>query len=243
MQTSSHAPTPRAAHHHWPALAIGLWLLSGCGDGEHPPAPASAPGSSSEAPAPPAAGPLPSGHPALPPGHPTTGTPAGAASPSTGAPTGAPVAGGLTWTAGPPLVRRAPASRMRAAEYLVPDANQATETLLTVYYFGPGQGGSIDANLDRWIGQMSQPDGKSSREAAKIDKRRAGDVEITLLDVTGTYGGGMMGGGKSAGQRMLAAAATGPQGPVFFKLVGPAPTVGGARDAFIALLDSLAPAG
>jgi len=38
-----------------------------------------------------------------------------------------------------------------------------------VYFFGAGQGGSVEANLDRWKGQMLTPGGKPAD--AKIAKR------------------------------------------------------------------------
>ena len=41
------------------------------------------------------------------------------------------------------------------------------------------------------------------------------------------------------GARMLAAVAIGPEGPVFFKMVGPATTIASAEEAFDGLLGSL----
>src|ERR1041384_3439741 len=51
-------------------------------------------------------------------------------------------------------------SSMRVAQYKLPKAEGDTEDAsLVLYYFGPGQGGSVTANIDRWISQMKQPDG------------------------------------------------------------------------------------
>ena len=136
---------------------------------------------------------------------------------------------------------------MRAAEYGVAGAGPDDTTELTVYYFGPGQGGSVQANLDRWIGQFSQPDGKPSSQAAKIDKRTVGgSLEVTTLDLSGVFSGGMgpMAPGPAQGKgdhRVLGAIAAGPRGPVFFKLVGPQATVASVESAFTELIDSLRP--
>lgn len=157
--------------------------------------------------------------------------------------------GGLTWEAVEPLVGRAPRSRMRAAEYAVAGAAPDTGAEMTVYYFGPGQGGSVEANLDRWIGQFTRPDKKPSRDAAKIEKHDVGGVRVTTLDLEGTFAanmGPMMKAtpkGGNPGYRVLGAIAEGPDGPVFFKLVGPKATVEMAEAAFYHLVESIKPAG
>src|SRR5262249_2248062 len=59
-------------------------------------------------------------------------------------------------------------SSMRIAQYRLPKATPDTEDAsLVLYYFGPGQGGSVAANVERWVGQMKQADGSSSTQAAK----------------------------------------------------------------------------
>lgn len=183
---------------------------------------------------------LPMGHPPL--GGPTPHLPA----PPVAVEGGAPHAGGLTWQANKPLQSRPPASAMRAAEYAVAGDGPDTEATLTVYFFGTGQGGSVQDNVNRWVGQFSQPDGKSSQEAATITKVASGSVPITKVDLRGTYNGGMapMMGQPSKpldNQRLLGAIAEGPQGPVFFKLIGPSATVDSAQGAFDELVSSIKP--
>src|SRR6266700_1953632 len=52
-----------------------------------------------------------------------------------------------------------PTSGMRVAQYKLPKAaGDSEDALLVVYYFGQGQGGSAQANIDRWINQIQQPD-------------------------------------------------------------------------------------
>ena len=58
--------------------------------------------------------------------------------------------------------------------------------------------------------------------------------------MSGTYNAGMMGAPSApqADRRMLGAIAEGPQGPIFFRLVGSVETVARAEDAFDALVAS-----
>jgi len=151
-------------------------------------------------------------------------------------------AGGLRWQHAAPLVRRAPKSSMRAAEYGVEGDPQAE---LTVFYFGPDQGGSVDANVARWLGQLTQGDGSATADKAKRSSREVGGTAVTLVEATGQYAGGMTMPGAPAAEpitdaMLLGAIASGPQGPVFFKLVGPRASVEAARAAFDAMIGSLA---
>ena len=50
---------------------------------------------------------------------------------------------------------------MRLATYQVPESGECG-----VYYFGQGQGGGVEANIDRWIGQF-----QGSKDYAKMEKR------------------------------------------------------------------------
>src|SRR5687768_2151092 len=54
----------------------------------------------------------------------------------------------ITWVDPPAFKRVPPSNPMRKASYVVPRAaGDAEDGELTVFYFGPGQGGSIDANV------------------------------------------------------------------------------------------------
>lgn len=134
-------------------------------------------------------------------------------------------------------VNERPSSSMRVSQYQLPAADGDAEAAsLVVYYFGPGQGGSVDANLDRWIGQMQPPDGRPSKDKAKTETTTVNGMRVTLLDVVGTYAGGDMGGG-GAGQskpnfRMRAGVIETPKGAYFIKLVGPEKTVARWDQAF-----------
>lgn len=151
-------------------------------------------------------------------------------------------AGGIAWHVEPPLVPHATSSPMRAAEYAVSDHPEAT---LAVFHFGAGQGGSVDDNINRWVDQFQQPDGRSSRDVAVIERGEAGGLPVTRVDVSGSFSG-MRGSEETVTaerQRMLGAIVEGPEGLVFFKLIGPADVVGTAADAFEAMIQTIHPAG
>src|SRR6478609_3594726 len=82
------------------------------------------------------------------------------------------LAAGLSFTA-PDGWQRAPgSSSMRVAEFTLPRAAGDTEDAqLIVYYFG-GSGGSVDANIKRWIAQIEQADGRPSSAVAKKESRQ-----------------------------------------------------------------------
>jgi hypothetical protein len=146
----------------------------------------------------------------------------------------------ITWV-DPPAFRRVPPSNpMRKASFVVPHAEGDKEDgELTVFYFGPGQGGSIDANVERWIGQFS---GVKPGDIHRADREANGLRQHTVELDSGTFSAGMgMGGtGKSKeGYGLLGGIVETPSGPYFFKLTGPSKTVKSAKHDFYALLDSI----
>ncbi|RPI57564.1 MAG: hypothetical protein EHM55_01330 [Acidobacteria bacterium] len=153
-------------------------------------------------------------------------------------------AGGVRWTA--PAGWKAEAPRpMRAATYsITPVAGDQGVAECIVNYFGPGQGGGVEANVERWKGQVLGADGKPA--AAKVTNRTVRGVPITVVDASGTYtgmGGPMMAGGAKPvpGYRLLGAIVEGPGGNVFFKLTGPAKTMAAQEKQFEQLLASIQP--
>jgi hypothetical protein len=152
-------------------------------------------------------------------------------------------AGGVKWN--PPSRWKArPSDGMRLVTYLIPAAGGDSEGAeCPVFYFGEGGGGGVQANIDRWVGQFRQPDGRDSKGVAKQKTETINGFKVTMVDVTGTFSsGGMTAGGDKAGYRLLGAIVEGPQGPIFFKLIGPARTVAAAQGDFQTLLKSLAKA-
>ena len=129
------------------------------------------------------------------------------------------------------------AQGMRLATYLVPAAKGSEQAQCAVYYFGPGQGGGVEPNLQRWMGEF-QP-----LEKHDIKRLVPGGITVTRITASGTYVAHSMRGPeepaekKSAG--LLGAVVEGPQGDVFFKLIGPSATVDAATADFDRMLESM----
>jgi hypothetical protein len=152
-------------------------------------------------------------------------------------------AAGIRWTA--PAGWKAEGPRpMRAATYtiaVVPGEQGPAECV--VNYFGAGQGGTVQANVDRWRAQVLGADGKPA--VATVTVRTVRGLKVTVVDSSGTYTG--MGGPMAAaakpvsGYRLLGAIAEGRGGNVFFKLTGPSKTIAAQQAAFDQMLASFQP--
>ncbi len=148
-------------------------------------------------------------------------------------------AGGLSWKPPAGWTAEAPSSPMRVVTYRVPAASGDGEPgELGVFFFGTGEGGSVDANVDRWIAQFA-PESGSAKPARRVESVKG--IRVSRVSVEGTYTSGMPGGPKTpkTGFALLGAIAEGPGGNVFFKLTGPRKTVQKAASQFDALVRSL----
>lgn len=131
---------------------------------------------------------------------------------------------------------------MRKASYKIPAAaGDASGGELAVFYFGPGQGGSVEANVQRWLGQFS---GVKPSGITRAD-RSFGSLSGHLVEVdSGTYTDSMAAmRGESGAPResygLVGAIVETPQGPYFFKLTGPSKTVQAAKADLMTLLESI----
>jgi len=107
-----------------------------------------------------------------------------------------------------------------------------------------GAAGSIDANIERWIGQFSQPDGGDTHKVAKIKESKIGGVDVHVVDISGTYkdNRGPFSGIPAVERpkyRMLAAIISGKKGNYFVKFYGGQQTVSDNEKAFQKMIDSL----
>lgn len=132
----------------------------------------------------------------------------------------------ILFEAPPSWVKEPPSNSLRVFQYRVPGKQGAARPAeMTVIHsrvrvpFGD--------NVSRWAAQMGGTEPKT--ESFK------GKAEVDLADVSGVYTGDLSG-EPIEGSRMLAAAVYTDAGPFYFKLVGPAATVGDWRDEFVALL-------
>jgi len=131
-----------------------------------------------------------------------------------------------------------PASPMRKAELNVPGpegTGKAGEALITVFHFGAGQGGTVQQNVDRWFGQF---DGDNDAKGAATAKETIGTAPVTFVRARGTFQSGMPGQPTTPmeGQALLGAILESPNGDVYIKMTGPAPTVEKAEPAFVQMI-------
>ena len=120
-----------------------------------------------------------------------------------------------------------PSSNMRKAQYKVPDKEKkGADAQLALFYFGP-RNDMLDDNIKRWAQQMGAADPKPEVIQGKC--------KITLVDLKGTYTGDQQT-GPQENSRLLAAVVENADGPWYFKLVGPAETVGPWREEFVTML-------
>jgi hypothetical protein len=126
-------------------------------------------------------------------------------------------------------------SSMRLATYRVPRAaGDTADADVSISQAG----GAVDANIDRWIGQF---EGEAAKNAKRTTRKVAG-LDVTIVEIEGTYLGGM-GMGKNDGPTkdwaLLGAIVATPGMPHFFKITGPARTVRAARPELDALLSTI----
>ena len=96
---------------------------------------------------------------------------------------------------------------------------------MIIYFFGVGGGGSLEANIERWKKQFNAPAGDS----AKVDKLKVGDVDVTTVDVSGTYRFTVRPGDENVTEkpnfRMVGVYFGSKMGRTYIKFVGPAKTM------------------
>jgi len=167
-------------------------------------------------------------------------------------PAGAPVevaetgeVAGLVWAI-PTTWERTGDRPMRVATYRTPDATGDSEGgEVAVFHFGPTQGGTIEANVERWFAQFDPADERPIREVAEREELEIAGLAVTQVKTRGTYNAAA---GPMApradirpGYALIGAIVEGPEGAVFFKFTGPEATVEKEAPAFQALLESLQP--
>jgi hypothetical protein len=146
----------------------------------------------------------------------------------------------ITWVDPPEWKRAERTNPMRKASYTVPRVGKDPEDgELGVFYFGPGQGGAVDANVDRWVKQFVD---LPADRVKRADREANGLVQHTVEIESGTFNANTMSAGKpklKPDYGLLGAIVEAPSGVYFFKLTGPKATVAAGKKTFLKLLDSI----
>jgi hypothetical protein len=99
-----------------------------------------------------------------------------------------------------------------------------------------GDGGGVEMNLNRWQGQMGQPDLDAAAIAA-LPRINILGVESPLIDIAGDFTN--MDGSAQPGARMLGTVTLLDGQSLFVKMTGPDAEIAAERDHFIAFCQSL----
>lgn len=136
-----------------------------------------------------------------------------------------------------------PKSRIVESEFAVPSEGEGLQPgRMTVM----GAGGSVEANVDRWIGQFVQPDGSPTKDKATTKTIKLAGCSVTLVDISGTFKdmpAGPFAGGAAVDRpdsRMLSAIVETPgEGSYFLKFYGPSATVAKHADGFRRMVEGM----
>jgi len=148
------------------------------------------------------------------------------------------IGGGKIVVEKPAAWKTVPKGQMLEHEFKAPaeGENSARITIMSA-------SGSIDANIERWIGQF---DGATKADT-KIEKKEVGDTKIHIVEISGTFKESMggpfapnAGTKKKENYKMLGAILELKDGAkVFIKATGPKETIADLRDAMVKMLEGL----
>jgi hypothetical protein len=132
---------------------------------------------------------------------------------------------------------------MRTATYIIDPAEGDVDSAeCAVFYFGEQYGGSMQDNIDRWIGQFENATGSPPQDAV-VSETESDSMNVNIVELSGTYlvssGPMMQVTDRKEGYRLYGAIVDGPQGLVFFKMTGPDKTLTANRQAFLDMVASI----
>lgn len=134
-----------------------------------------------------------------------------------------------------------PSSMMRIFQVQIPPV-EGEPAEGEIAFFAP-IGGSIQDNIDRWIGQFSQPDGSDSKSRSSVEDLQGDQYPFKLVSLPGTMLASSMPGmppmPEKTGWMMLGAIFETPSGPWYIKGTGPEKTMAAAKEKFLTLCKSV----
>lgn len=135
------------------------------------------------------------------------------------------------------------ANTMRLAEFTIGGDADEGGAEVVAYYFGAGQGGSVQANTERWTAQFSDSDG--GHPSPDVEQIEGGVFATTVVALEGAYTRTVGMGGQPSDavpdQMLIAAIVETPRGNLYIQLHGPSVMVRSERDAFLAFVRTIRP--
>lgn len=128
-----------------------------------------------------------------------------------------------------------PAMQFRTLQYSIPgqDGSGAADLIFSV--FASGEGGPVDANIERWIGQFGGVEGEPPRVERSTSE--VAGMPVSMVELEGSYAG-MGAAAPRSGWAQLGVIIQAPGRNVFVRLLGPAKTVLANKGDFDAMIDS-----
>jgi hypothetical protein len=124
----------------------------------------------------------------------------------------------------------------RTAQFTIPKSkDDKYDGEMYVFYF-KGGGGDTKANVDRWKGQFTAPEGK--KVESKVDDMKVGDTPVTYADIKGTYKYKKRPFDANEKEelrpdyRLIGVIFESKNGPYFIRMIGPAKTIAENKKAF-----------
>lgn len=125
-----------------------------------------------------------------------------------------------------------PPKPMRELDFSIAGAPEIECYVMTL----KGDGGGIEANIDRWREQMGQAP-LAAGEIDRLQRIPLFGVSGALVELRGDYQG--MDGPKRSDQALIGVIGSLPDRTVFIKMIGPANAVAAQREAFLEFCKSM----
>jgi len=139
------------------------------------------------------------------------------------------------WTIVPPETGK------RLAQFKITAPGEGVTAQVVVFYFGQREGGTAEANIERWRGQFVV--GPEDRPVVPaIDRFQSNGMTVTTAELRGAYARGIgVGpvGTPKPDQILLAAVVESPRGNLIIQLHGAAAAVNAQREGFLAFIRSI----
>lgn len=134
-------------------------------------------------------------------------------------------------------VSQPPGNAMRLAQFQVPGESRQEDAEVIFFYFGQGEGGSVEDNIARWQSQFSSADANPITPI--VQHLAVSGMPVTTVELTGSYAramGMVTSGAPAPDQTLLVAIVESPQGNLTIQLYGPRSTVSANREDFFAMV-------
>ena len=131
----------------------------------------------------------------------------------------------------------------RIAQFTVPKHKDEKYDGEMYIFFFKGGGGDAKANIDRWKGQFTAPEGK--KVESKVEEMKVGETPVTYVDVQGTYKYKKQPFNPNEKEelrpdyRLIGVIFDSKAGPYYIRFVGPAKTVADNKKGFDGWLKGL----